>query len=437
MQRSGACRDAFGIAATGNHTMITASPITPPDWAAVREDFPILRSENDRGQRLAFLDNASSSQKPELVIAALDRYYRETNANIHRGVYDLSERATAQYEAARHTVADFLNAASAREIVFVRNTTEAINLVAQTWGRRFIDADDLILVSEMDHHSNLVPWQILAAEKRARIAAIRVTDNGELDLDHLRELLAMNPKLVAFGHVSNSLGTINPAVEITRLAHAAGAVVVIDGAQSVPHMPVDVQALDADFVAFSGHKMLGPMGTGALYGKLALLEEMPPYMGGGGMIRKVTIQGSTYADVPARFEAGTPSVGDAIGLGTAVDYLQTIGMERVREHERRLTRKAMDQLGEIPELRIYGPDNPDSHGGVISFTLGDIHPHDVAAILNEENVAVRAGHHCCQPVMDRFGLPATTRASFYVYNVDEDVDRLVAGLHRVRQIFSA
>ncbi len=435
-RRSGACRDAFGPAA-GKQTMSTATAITPRNWTTVREDFPILMSENARGQRLAFLDSASSSQKPEPVIAALDRYYRETNANIHRGVYDLSERATAQYEAARHTVADFLNAASAREIVFVRNTTEAINLVAQTWGRTHVGAGDLIVVSEMDHHSNLVPWQLLAAEKGARLAAIRVTDDGELDLDYLRELLAMGPKLVAFAHVSNSLGTINPAMEIIRLAHDAGAVVLIDGAQSVPHMPVDVQALDADFVAFSGHKMLGPMGSGALYGKLALLEKMPPFMGGGGMIRKVTIQGSTYAEVPARFEAGTPSVGDAIGLGAAVDYLQTIGMDRVREHERRLTQRAMERLREIPELRMYGPGDPDRHGGVISFTLGDIHPHDVAAILNEENVAVRAGHHCCQPVMDRFGLPATTRASFYVYNDDDDVDRLVAGLHRVRQIFSA
>ena len=281
----------------------------------VREDFPILEAVNAKGQRLAFLDSAASSQKPRQVIEALERYYRETNANIHRGVYDLSERATAQYEAARHMVADFMNAKSAREIVFVRNTTEGINLVAQTWGRRNVAAGDLIVVTTMDHHSNLVPWQLLAEEKGARLAAVRVTDDGQLDLDHLQELLALGPRLVAFPHVSNSLGTINPAEEIIRLAHEAGAVTVVDGAQSVPHMPVDVQALDADFVAFSGHKMLGPMGSGALYGKLALLEAMPPFMGGGGMIRKVTIEGSTWADVPARFEAGTPAVGDAIGLG--------------------------------------------------------------------------------------------------------------------------
>jgi cysteine desulfurase/selenocysteine lyase len=289
----------------------------------------------------------------------------------------------------------------------------------------------------MDHHSNLVPWQLLAEETGARIAAVRVTDDGRLDLDHLKALLALEPRLVAFPHVSNSLGTINPAEEIIRLAHEAGAVTVVDGAQSVPHMPVDVQGLDADFLAFSGHKMLGPMGSGALYGKLALLEAMPPFMGGGGMIRKVSIEGSTWADVPARFEAGTPSVGDAIGLGTAVEYLQAIGMNNVREHERALTAAAVARLGDVPDLRLFGPDDAEARAGVLSFTLGDIHPHDVAAILNEENVAVRAGHHCCQPLMDRLGVVATTRASFYVYNVAEDVDRLVGGLRRAQAIFAA
>ena len=305
--------------------MVTTSTKASVDWASLREDFPVLASTNQRGQRLTFLDSAASSQKPEKVIAAVERYYRETNANIHRGVYDLSERATAQYEAARHMVADFVNAASAREIVFVRNTTEGINLVAQTWGRRNIGAGDLIVVTEMEHHSNLVPWQLLAEEKGARLAAVRVTDDGQLDLDHLRELLGQEPKLLAFAQVSNSLGTINPATEIIRLAHEAGAVVVVDGAQSVPHMPVDVRTLDADFLAFSGHKMLGPMGSGALYGKLTLLEAMPPFMVGGGMIRKVTLKRTTWADVPARFEAGTPAVGDAIGLGTAVDICKRSG----------------------------------------------------------------------------------------------------------------
>jgi len=407
------------------------------DWARVREDFPILVTGDGRGPRLAFLDSAASSQKPERVIAAVDRYYRETNANIHRGVYDLSERATAQYEAARHMVADFVNAETAREIIFVRNTTEAINLVAQTWGRRNVKAGDLIVVTTMDHHSNLVPWQLVAEEKDARIEAVRLTDDGKLDLDHLHELLAKGPRLVAFPHVSNSLGTINPAAEIIRLAHDAGAVAVVDGAQSVPHMPVDVQALDADFLAFSGHKMLGPMGSGALYGKIGLLEALPPFMGGGGMIRKVSIERSTWGDVPARFEAGTPSVGDAIGLGAAVEYLQSIGMMAVREHERVLTANALQRLRDVPDLRLYGPEDADDRAGVISFTLGDIHPHDVAAILNEENVAVRAGHHCCQPLMDRLGLVGTARASFYVYNNDEDVDRLVSGLHRTRAIFAA
>jgi cysteine desulfurase/selenocysteine lyase len=417
--------------------MVTTRTGNAVDWVRIRDEFPILASTGPGGQRLAFLDSAASSQKPEQVIAAVDRFYRETNANIHRGVYDLSESATAQYEAARHMVADFINAASAREIVFVRNTTEAINLVAQTWGRRNISAGDLIAVTTMDHHSNLIPWQLLAEEKDAHLEAVRVTDDGRLDMEHLGELLAKGPRIVAFPHVSNSLGTINPAAEIIRLAHDAGAVVVVDGAQSVPHMPVDVQALDADFLAFSGHKMLGPLGSGALYGKLALLDAMPPFMGGGGMIRKVGLTHSTWADVPARFEAGTPSVGDAIGLGVAVEYLQAIGMDAVREHEQQLTACAVDRLRDVPGIQLFGPDDPDARAGVLSFTLGDIHPHDVAAILNEENVAVRAGHHCCQPLMDRLGVVATTRASFYVYNVDEDVDCLVSGLHRAQAIFAS
>ena len=418
-------------------TVTTKTANAAVDWVRVRQDFPILDASGSRAQRLAFLDSAASSQKPEHVIAAVDRYYRETNANIHRGVYDLSERATAQYEAARHMVADFINAATAREIVFVRNTTEAINLVAQTWGRRNIHAGDLIVVTTMDHHSNLVPWQLLAEEKEARLDAVRLTDEGTLDFEHFQELLHQGPRLVAFPHVSNSLGTINPATEIIRMAHDAGAIVVVDGAQSVPHMPVDVQVLDADFVAFSGHKMLGPMGSGALYGKFSLLDAMPPFMGGGGMIRKVSLTRSTWADVPARFEAGTPSVGDAIGLGAAVEYLQGIGMDAVRDHERALTAQALERLRDVPGLRLFGPDDLDARAGVLSFTLGEIHPHDVAAILNEENVAVRAGHHCCQPLMDSLGVVATTRASFYVYNVDEDVDRLVSGLRRAQTIFAS
>jgi cysteine desulfurase/selenocysteine lyase len=407
------------------------------DWQQVRDDFPVLNSTNTKGQRLAFLDSAASSQKPESVIRSLDTYYRESNANIHRGVYDLSERATQQYEAARGKVARFINAASDREIIFVRNTTEAINLVAQTWGRKHVGSGDLIVVTELDHHSNIIPWQLLVEDKGARLKAVRIDKDGRLDLEHLKALLREKPKLVAFPHVSNALGTITPAAEIIALAHEAGAVVLVDGAQSVPHMPVDVQALDADFLALSGHKMVGPMGSGALYGKLALLESMPPFMGGGGMIRKVSLSGSTWADVPARFEAGTPAVGDAIGLGAAVDYLAEIGMENVQAHELHLTAIALDQLKSVPDLVLYGPPSVEDHAGVISFRLGDIHPHDVAGILNEENVAVRAGHHCCQPLMDRLELPATTRASFYVYNDESDVDRLVAGLQRARDIFGA
>ena len=405
------------------------------DAARVRADFPILQQEDGHGRRLAFLDSAASSQKPAVVIDALSAYYRETNANIHRGVYELSEKATARYEEARHLVADFVNAASARECVFVRNTTEAINLVAQTWGRRNVCSGDLIVSTVMDHHSNLVPWQMLAEETGADLAHVRVTADGRLDLDHLDELLAREPKLVAFPHVSNSLGTINPAAEIVRRAKAAGAVTLIDGAQSVPHLSTDVQALGCDFLAFSGHKMLGPMGAGVLYGRLDLLKSMPPFMGGGGMIRKVELGRSTYADVPARFEAGTPAVGDAIGLGAAVEYLQGLGMDAVRQHEKVVTAYALDRLGEVSGLTLFGPADAESRAGVVSFELDGIHPHDVAAILDGEGVAVRAGHHCCQPLMRELGVVATTRASFYVYNTEEDVDRLVDGLRKAQRIF--
>jgi len=410
---------------------------TPLDAAAIRADFPILAQTDGRGRPLAFLDSAASSQKPAAVIEALDGYYRGYNANIHRGVYKLSERATQAYEEARHLVADFVGAASHRECVFVRNTTEAINLVAQTWGRRNLRAGDLIVLSVMDHHSNLVPWQMVAEETGAELAHVRITPDGRLDDDHLEELLRREPKLVAFPHVSNALGTVNDAAAIVRRAHEVGAVVLIDAAQSVPHLPVDVRALDCDFLAFSGHKMLAPMGSGVLYGKRALLEAMPPFMGGGSMIRKVELDRSTWADVPAKFEAGTPAVGEAIGLGAAVEYLGPLGMERVRAHEREVTAYALERLAEVPGLRIFGPDDPAHRSGVVSFALGDVHPHDVAAILDEENVAVRAGHHCCQPLMRELGVVATTRASFYVYNTPEDVDQLVGALHKVNEIFGA
>jgi cysteine desulfurase/selenocysteine lyase len=411
--------------------------LTPLDGAAIRDDFPLLTQPPSDGRRpLVFLDSAASSQKPAAVIEALDTYYRTYNANIHRGVYELSEKATAKYEEARHLVAAFINAASPRECVFVRNTTEAVNLVAQTWGRRYVKAGDLIVMTVMEHHSNLVPWQLLAEEVGVELAHVRLTPDGRLDLDHLDELLKREPKLVAFCHVSNSIGTLNDAAEITRRAHAAGSVVLIDGAQSAPHLPVDVQAIDCDFFALSGHKMLGPMGSGVLYGKRALLEAMPPYMGGGSMIRKVTLERSTWADVPAKFEAGTPAVGDEIGLGVAVEYLTELGMEAIRAHEQELVTYALARLAEVPDLTIHGPLDPEVRGGVVAFSLGDIHPHDVAAILDGENVAVRAGHHCTQPLMAALGVVATTRASFYVYNTPEDVDRLVEGLHKARQVFS-
>ncbi len=408
------------------------------DGASVRLDFPVLNQDPPAGKgRLAFLDSAASSQKPGVVIDALRDYYETYNANIHRGVYDLSELATMRFEESRRTMARFLHARSHRECVFVRNTTEAINLVANSWGRANLNPGDLVVLTEMEHHSNLVPWQLIAQERGARLAHVRVTPEGRLDQDHYAEILALEPKLVAFAHVSNSLGTVNPAKEMIALAHAAGAVTVIDGAQSVPHMPVDVQDLDCDFFAFSGHKMMGPMGAGMLYGRQTLLDAMPPFLGGGSMIRKVGLETSTWADTPAKFEAGTPAVGDAIVLAVAADYLTGLGRDRIWNHEQELAELALERLREVPGLLIHGPANAEARGAVISFTLGEIHPHDVAAILNEDNVAVRAGHHCTQPLMTALGLHATTRASFYAYNDEEDVDLLVQSLHRAVSIFGA
>jgi cysteine desulfurase/selenocysteine lyase len=416
-------------------TATTNRPVTPLNAEIIRADFPILNQVDETRQRLAFLDSAASSQKPASVIQSLDDYYSRFNANIHRGVYQLSEVATSKYEEARHLVAAFINASSPREVIFVRNTTEGINLVANAWGRKNITAGDLILVSVMEHHSNLVPWHLLAEQTDAKIKGIPLTPDLRIDMDAYAELLKEEPKLIAVAHVSNSLGTINDVAAISKMAHEVGATVVVDAAQSAPHLPIDVQAIDCDFLAFSGHKMLGPMGSGGLYGKRALLDAMPPYMGGGGMIKKVRIDGSTYQDGPARYEAGTPAVGDAVGLGAAVEYLNGLGMDNVREHERELVAYAVERLAEVPGLTQYGPTDPDVKAGVISFTLGDIHAHDVAAILDSENVAVRAGHHCNQPLMDHLGLVATTRASFYVYNTPEDVDQLVGALHKANKIF--
>ena len=403
--------------------------------ADIRKDFPIL-SRQVHGKPLVYLDSAASSQKPSAVIETMSTYYQTCNANVHRGVYEISEEATAKMEKARVKVARFINARQSKQVIFTRNTTESINLVAYTWGNTNIATGDLVVLTEMEHHSNLVPWQLLAQRTGARLEFVPVTDDGLLRLDIYEQLLQQQPKLVAFAHMSNVLGTINPAQQMIAQAHAAGAIVLLDAAQSVPHLPVDVQALDADFLCFSSHKMLGPTGIGILYGKRDLLEAMPPFMGGGDMIRTVGLRESTWNDLPWKFEAGTPAIAEAIGLGAAVDYLNELGMENVHRHEQEITAYAMAQLQAIPGLTIYGPA-ATQRGGVVSFTLAGIHPHDLASILDQEaGVAIRAGHHCAQPLMDRFDLPAMARASFYVYTIREDIDVLVQGLHKALQIFS-
>ncbi len=401
----------------------------------IRKDFPILRRQV-HGKPLVYLDSAASSQKPRAVIEAMSAYYETTHANVHRGVYEISEEATAAMEKARVKVARFINARQGKQVIFTRNTTESINLVAYSWGGANIHAGDLIVLTELEHHSNLVPWQLLAQRTGARLEFVPITDEGTLRLDVYEDLLQQQPKLVAFAHMSNVLGTINPAREMIAAAHKAGAIVLLDGAQSVPHLPVDVQNLDIDFLCFSSHKMLGPTGIGVLYGKRDLLEAMPPFMGGGDMIRTVGLRSSTWNDLPWKFEAGTPSIAEAIGLGAAVDYLNQLGMDNVHRHEQAITRYAMEQLRQVPQLTIYGPE-AEQRGGVVSFTLADIHPHDLASILDQEvGVAIRAGHHCAQPLMERFGLSATARASFYVYTMPEEIDVLVQGLHKALAIFS-
>jgi cysteine desulfurase / selenocysteine lyase len=401
----------------------------------IRKDFPIL-ARQVHGKPLVYLDSTASSQKPLAVIEAMSAYYETTHANVHRGVYEISEEATARMERARVKVARFINARQSKQIIFTRNTTESINLVAYSWGNVNIKAGDLVVLTEMEHHSNLVPWQLLAQRTGARLEFVPVSDDGLLRLDVYAQLLQQQPKLVAFTHMSNVLGTINPAREMIAQAHAAGALVLLDAAQSVPHMPVDVQALDVDFLCFSSHKMLGPTGVGVLYGKRDLLEAMPPFMGGGEMIRTVGLRESTWNDLPWKFEAGTPAIAEAIGLGAAVDYLNAIGMDNARQHEQNITAYAMEQLRQVPGLTIYGP-GASQRGGVVSFTLGDIHPHDLASILDQEvGVAIRAGHHCAQPLMERFGLSATARASFYVYTIEDDINTLVRGLHKALEIFN-
>ncbi len=414
---------------------IEASDRPALDPGALRRDFPIL-DQLINGHPLTYLDSASTSQKPRVVIDAVADYYREYNANVHRGIYTIGEKATAAYERARATVAQFINAPDSHEIVFTRNATEAINLVAYSWGRRNIARGDAIVLTEMEHHANLVPWQILVQEQDGDLEFIPITDDGELRLDVFEVLLRLKPKLVAFTHVSNTLGTINPVREMVDLAHAAGALVLVDGAQAVPHVPVDVQALGCDFYAFSGHKMLAPMGSGALWARRELLEAMPPFLAGGEMIREVHLRRSEFNDIPWKFEAGTPAVGDAIGLGVAADYLMDIGMDAVRSHERSLVSYALEILPrEVPSIELYGPMDPERRGGVIPFNLPGIHPHDVAQVLDRYGIAVRAGHHCTMPLHERLDLAATARASFSVYTTTDDIDRLATGLREVERVF--
>jgi cysteine desulfurase/selenocysteine lyase len=404
------------------------------DVNRIRGDFPILNREIRPGVPVVYLDSTATSQKPSTVIEAMDSFYRQSNANINRGVHTLAEEATALYEAAREKVAKFINAPSPRQVIFTRNTTESINLVAYTWARANLKAGDLIILTEMEHHSNLVPWHMLKAERGVRLEFIPVTENGLLDLDAYRALLDQSPKLVSFTHMSNVLGTINPAAEIIRLAHEAGAVALVDGAQSVPHFAVDVQVMDADFLAFSAHKMLGPTGIGALYGKSKLLEAMPPFFGGGDMIKTVHLREFVPNTIPHKFEAGTPAIAEAVGFGAAVDYLTTVGMESVAAHEHEITEYALERLEEVPGLKLFGPD-AQSKGGVAAFTFDGVHPHDVAQILDRDGIAVRAGHHCAQPLHEKFGITATSRASFYLYNTKEEVDKLVEGIYKVKEIF--
>jgi cysteine desulfurase/selenocysteine lyase len=409
--------------------------IADPKVRRIIADFPILQRPTSRGKRLVYLDSAATSQKPQVVIDALVNYYSQYNANIHRGVYEIAERATAEFEKARETVASFFNAQT-QEIIWTRNTTESINLVSYSWGLQNVGRGDAILVTQLEHHSNLVPWQVLAEKTGAELRFIPVDDRGLHVLDDLDALLD-SCKLVALSHVSNSLGTIAPLDIIIPRAHAAGALVMVDGAQAAPNMPVDLKALDADFYAFSAHKMCGPTGIGVLYGKRALLEGMPPFLTGGDMIRKVEYTKSTFNELPWKFEAGTSNVADAIAFAVAVDYLRGIGMEWVRDHEHRLVTYALERLATLESrgLAIYGPRDPARIADVISFNFGDVHPHDLASILDTDGVCVRAGHHCTMPLMEKMGWPATARASFYIYNTEEDIDALVTGIEKAARVF--
>jgi cysteine desulfurase / selenocysteine lyase len=404
------------------------------DTARIRADFPILSSQS-HGRQLVYLDSAATSLKPLTVIDAVDGYNRDYSANIHRGIYEMAERATAAYEGARASIGKLINAPADCPVIFVRNATEAINLVAYSWGRRNIGRGDTIVLTEMEHHANLVPWQLLVQEKDGDLEFVPITDDGQLRLDVYEVLLHLRPRLVAFTHVSNMLGTINPAKRIIEMAHEAGALVLVDGAQAVPHVPVDVQELGADFYVFSGHKMLGPTGSGALWARRELLEAMPPFMAGGDMIREVHLRRSEWNEIPWKFEAGTPAIAEGIGLGAAAEYLMSLGMDNIRCHEQEMAAYAMEVLArEVPGITIYGPP-ADQRGGVVAFNLSGIHPHDVATILDSLGICVRAGHHCTMPLHERFDIAATARASFNVYTVREEIDALAVGLREVVRIF--
>ena len=412
---------------------MTATATPALDVERLRKDFPIL-TQRVRGKPLVYLDNAATSQKPRSVIEAVSRFYASENANIHRGVHFLSERATVAYDRVREQVARFVNAASPAEIVFTRGTTEGINLVAQSWGRSQLRAGDEILITGMEHHSNIVPWQLVAAQTGAVVRAVPITDTGELDLAAFDRLLTDRTRLLAVTHLSNALGTINPIRWMVSRARERGAVTLVDGAQSAPHLPVDVRALDCDFFAFSGHKIFGPTGVGVLYGRAELLEAMPPWQGGGDMIETVTLERSTYAPPPARFEAGTPMIAQVIGLGAALDYVEAVGRPAIGAWEEDLLGYATERVRELEGVRLVGTAREKA--SILSFVVEGVHPHDVGAVLDDDGIAIRAGHHCAQPVMQRFGLPATARASFAFYNTRDDVDALVRGLARVRSVFA-
>jgi cysteine desulfurase/selenocysteine lyase len=414
--------------------MVDQSIKTTLDVEQIKLDFPILKREIHPGVPLVYLDSTATTQKPKQVIRAMNKYYETSNANVHRGVHTLAEEATGAYEAARQRVAGFIHAPSTREIIFTRNTTESINLVAQTWGRTNLKEDDLVILTEMEHHSNLVPWQMLAAEKGIRLEFIPITNDGLLDLVVYRKLLELSPRLVSFTHMSNVLGTINPAKEIVQLAHHAGAITIIDGAQSVPHFPVDVQDLDVDFLAFSAHKICGPTGIGVLFGKANLLNEMPPFLGGGEMIKRVLLRSFVPNELPHKFEAGTPAIAESIGLHAALDYVTSIGMDKIAAHEKEIISYALERLDEVLGVRVIGP-KAIYKGGIAAFTFDGIHPHDVAQILDQSGIAVRAGHHCAMPLHEKYNIPATTRASFYLYNSMDEVDRLIEGLFTVKKYF--